>query len=296
MNDCLKERLRRLRHEAGTTQPGFSATRLPGAQVFWSDHPIPRVPLYYDPGIAVIVSGRKTGFLNGATFVYGAGSYLAVGLPVCFDCETEATPDEPMVGIFLHAEQAMLRELAAGLAETDSASCATPVTLGVEPLPLSPAMLDAVSRLATQLCDHAQAQLLAPATLREVFFHALQDRHGRVLMAQTRPDRPEARIAALLRRLDRDPCRDRNVEQMAAETGMSPATFYRRFREAFGVSPLQYLKRRRLLRARSLLSDQGASVAEAAHATGYTSAAHFSRDFRATFGRPPSAEHRATGS
>ncbi|MCR9193309.1 MAG: AraC family transcriptional regulator [Hyphomonas sp.] len=289
----MKDRLARLRAElGGSGQTGFLPTRLASVRLFWSDHRLPRMPLAYDPGIAVIVSGRKIGFLNGSRFVYDAGSYLAVGLPVCFDCETHATPDRPLIGLFLNADQAMLQELSAGLAETRDARPAGQTTLGVEPLKLTMPMREAVTRLADQLSDDAEAQLLSPATLREIFFHALQDRHGQALLAQTRPDRPEARIAALLRRIESTGDRPPSVEEMAQAVGMSPASFHRHFRAAFGASPLQYLKLRRLIRARTLLADHGSSVAEAAHATGYASAAQFSRDFRTYFGEPPSAVHQ----
>lgn len=293
MENALRDRLSRLRAAlGGSGQTGFLPTRLASVRLFWSDHPLPRMPLAYDPGIAVIVSGRKIGFLDGSRFVYDAGSYLAVGLPVCFDCETQATPDDPLIGLFLNADQTMLQELSTGLADMRDARPAGQTSLGVEPLSLTVSMRDAVTRLADQLSDEAEAQLLAPATLREVFFHALQDRHGQALLAQTRPDRPEARIAALLRRIEGAADRPPSVEQMAAAVGMSAASFHRHFRAAFGASPLQYLKQRRLIRARTLLTDHGSSVAEAAHATGYISAAQFSRDFRAYFGQPPSAVHQ----
>ena len=294
MEQALKDQLSRLRAAlSGGARTGFLPTRLAAVRLFWSDHPLPRMPLSYDPGIAVIVSGRKIGFLDGARFIYDEGSYLAVGLPVCFDCETHAAPDNPLIGLFLDADPAMLQELSAGLADARNARPPGATTLGVEPLTLTHPMRDAVTRLASQLSDDAEAQLLAPATLREIFFHALQDRHGRTLLAQTRPDRPETRIAALLRRVEGAGERPPSVEDMAAAVGMSPASFHRHFRAAFGASPLRYLKQRRLIRARTLLADHGATVAEAAHRTGYTSPAQFSRDFRTYFGHPPSDVQRA---
>ncbi|MEM8572142.1 MAG: AraC family transcriptional regulator [Pseudomonadota bacterium] len=294
MDRELIERLFRLRAEVGEGQAqGFVPTRLLSVRIFWSDHPIPRMSLSYDPGIAIIVSGRKTGFLDGTRFVYEAGCYLAVGLPVCFDCETDAAPDRPLIGLFLRTDQPMLQELAAGMADARAHPSPGPTSLGVEPLKLTPSMRDATLRLARQLADPAEARLLAPATLREIFFHALQDGHGRALLAQTRPDRPEARIAALLIRIERDGGRPPAVEEMAASVGMSPASFHRHFRAAFGASPLKYLKQRRVLRARTLLAEHGSTVSEAAHAMGYASPAQFSRDFRAHFGVPPSQLSRS---
>ncbi|MEO1200199.1 MAG: AraC family transcriptional regulator [Pseudomonadota bacterium] len=295
MTDDLTDCLTRLRADhGGDIRTGFMPTRLPAVKLFWSDHPIPRVPLVYDPGIAVIISGRKTGFLGDRSFVYDKGCYLAVGLPVCFDCETEATSEAPLIGLFLRSDRKVLHELASSLFETRGAAVSGPVTLGVEPLRLGGSMRDAVGRLARQLADDAEASLLAPTTVREIFFHALQDPHGRVLLAQTRPDRPEARIAALLQQIQTSQGKAPSIDKIAALSGMSAASFHRHFKAAFGTSPLQYLKQRRLMRAWNLLVDEKLSVTQTAQELGYASPAQFSRDFRSFFSVSPS-QAGATG-
>lgn len=270
---------------------GFIATREPTVKLFWSETALPRVPLSYDPGIAIIVSGRKIGFLDTRQFTYDAGQYLAVGLPVCFDCETQATPADPLIGMFISAENAVLQDLAAGISEKRVTALPKGVTLGVEPLNMSQAMTDAVVRLATQLADPTEAELLARGTIREVFFHALKDPHGNALLAMTRPDRPEVRMASALRRLEAEPSRSQSVAEMAALAGMSPASFHRHFRAAFGTSPKRYLKQRRLMRARRLLIEDGLTVSGAAQVLGYSSPAQFSKDFRQAFDVPPSKAH-----
>lgn len=79
----------------------------------------------------------------------------------------------------------------------------------------------------------------------------------------------------------------------AAELGVSPATFRRRFRAAGGMSPREYAMQVRLERARGLLLDEHVAVAEVARALGYRDAFLFSRQFKARFGLSPS-EYRAT--
>lgn len=290
------EMLTRLRHDVGAlrvagehrSETGFVATALPSVRLFWADRPVARAPLSYDPGIAIIVSGRKTGFVEDRRIDYGPGQYLAVGLPLYFECETLATPSDPLLGVFLRADPTELQSLADGLAPPSPRSLPPEAGLGVEPLPIGPSLMEAVARLVRQLQDPTEASLLGPNTLREVFFYGLQDAHGRVLLSQTRATRPEARVAALLRELDARPEGASGVNSLAEAAGMSPATFHRHFKAVTGYSPLQYQKRKRLMRAKNHLVLDGFGVAETAHAVGYASVAQFSRDFSAHFGIPPS--------
>lgn len=286
----LKAHLARLRLAQNLkAAEGFADTCMPSVRMFWTDGPVARAPLSYAPGIAIIVSGHKVGFFDDQRFEYGPGQYLAVGMPLFFECETHASVQEQLIGIFLSMEPRELQHLARNLADHDLPVLPTQPSLGIEPLAMPDLMRDAVERLVRQLLDPAEAAILGPGTLREVFFHALQDQHGRALLSQTQSNRPEARIARVLQDLDCLADGARGVSELAQSTGMSNATFYRHFKLVTGLSPLQYLKRKRLMKAKSLLIHNKLGVAETAHAIGYASAAQFSRDFSAFFGMPPSS-------
>lgn len=285
----LKSSVKTLRDQQSASQSlGFIETALPSVRLFWSDGPVARAPLSYTPGIAIIVSGRKIGFFEDQRIEYGPGQYLAVGLPLFFECETFASREEPLVGIFLSIEPEELRNLGEAIASHDLPKIQAQSGLGIEALTLSAPMLDAVTRLACQLKNPVEAEILGPNTLREVFFHALHDRHGRVLLGQTQNNTPEARIVEILRKLDCAGESYSGVGSMAAAAGMSPASLHRHFKAVTGLSPLQYQKRKRLARAKSLLVFSRMSVAQTARAVGYLSVAQFSRDFSAYYGTPPS--------
>jgi AraC-like DNA-binding protein len=79
------------------------------------------------------------------------------------------------------------------------------------------------------------------------------------------------------------------IEDLAEIAGMSTATFYRHFRAATAMSPLQYQKALRLQEARRRLI-AGADATSAAHAVGYESASQFSREHARMFGAPPARD------
>lgn len=69
---------------------------------------------------------------------------------------------------------------------------------------------------------------------------------------------------------------------------MSVSAFHRAFKQVTGETPVQYLKKLRLLKAKGLLVFEGKGVEEAAYGVGYASASQFSREFKRYFAVPPS--------
>ena len=79
------------------------------------------------------------------------------------------------------------------------------------------------------------------------------------------------------------------VGEWARLSGMSEDRFRRAFGETFGVSPLEYLNRRRADYAARLLLQPGATATAVAHELGFTDSAHFTRIFLKAKGLTPGA-------
>lgn len=78
--------------------------------------------------------------------------------------------------------------------------------------------------------------------------------------------------------------------ELAHGAAMSVSAFHRHFKAVTAMSPLQYQKQTRLLKARLLLIADGRRVAAAAHEVGYESPTQFSREYARLFGRPPARD------
>lgn len=76
---------------------------------------------------------------------------------------------------------------------------------------------------------------------------------------------------------------------LAAETGLSEVYFRRLFKEAYGVSPKQYLIDIRIRNARQMLAETPLSITEIADACGFSSVYHFCRAFKNAIGETPTA-------
>jgi AraC-like DNA-binding protein len=84
-----------------------------------------------------------------------------------------------------------------------------------------------------------------------------------------------------------------SVRRLAREAGLSPFHFVRVFRRAAGETPHQYVRRRRIERAKTLLVSTPLPVTEICHATGFRSLGSFSALFRRMTGETPSAYREA---
>ena len=79
--------------------------------------------------------------------------------------------------------------------------------------------------------------------------------------------------------LERNYGGDVKLEAVAADIGMSPRNFSRRFKQATGDSPSHYLQRVRMEAAKELLRTTDLTVAEVAYRVGYGDMSYFSKMF-----------------
>lgn len=89
-------------------------------------------------------------------------------------------------------------------------------------------------------------------------------------------------IAAACRRIEMAETMP-TLEALAAEAGMSPSHFQRRFKAVTGVTPRAYAAENRAGRVRAAL-EAGAAVTEAIHAAGYGSSGRFYAEAEAVLG------------
>ena len=95
------------------------------------------------------------------------------------------------------------------------------------------------------------------------------------------------RVERVERFIDLNMHRPIKIADMAREMCMSTSHFQRRFRRETGVSPRQFLIRRRLGRAESLLREGMLSIDEISQRVGFCSQSAFTNAFRQRRGQPP---------
>lgn len=86
--------------------------------------------------------------------------------------------------------------------------------------------------------------------------------------------------------------RDLSLEAMAVEAEINPLSLPRAFKAAVGRSPHQYVLRRRIQKARELLTSTDSPIADIALAAGFSSPSHLSNWFRRLIGVSPATYRR----
>ncbi len=79
-----------------------------------------------------------------------------------------------------------------------------------------------------------------------------------------------------------------DVMELARTIGVSRTKLYHGFNQLFGVSPMEYLRIKRIEKAKLMIEDKDLSMTQIAYTLGYSSSSHFAKAFRDFFGMPPS--------
>lgn len=267
---------------------GYTLTTLPDVRLLRSDRPLSQTPVLYEPGIVVVVQGRKRGLLGDEVFVYDDQHYLVVSVPVPFTMETDASADEPLLAIYFRLDHAMAAEVCMRLDELQGTSVAAPK--GLYASPMEKPLATSVLRLLEALANPPDSEVLGPALIREIYYRVLSGAQGGSLRAALTQQGKFGMVARAIRTIHSRYADPLGVDELASEAAMSTPTFHAHFRAMTGTSPMRYVQSTRLHQARLLMLREHATAAAAAAAVGYESASQFSREFKRLFGRPPVEE------
>ncbi len=268
----------------------FATTHLNGVRLFKSVTNIPRTPLLYPPGICIVAQGAKVGHIGGRSFTYDAENYLVASVPIPFECETFTDHDNPLLGLYIDIDMTQLHGLIAQMDGPPGTSTRDhPAALqGIGPSPMDDAFSDAVMRLLNSLHSKEECDVLGPCLIRDILFRALHGGQAPMLYALAAYKSTHSLISQALHVIHEHYADKIEVEHLAKALHMSTSAFHRAFKEVTSDSPMQYIKKVRLLQAKEYIVYEGAKANHAAMRVGYASASQFSREFKRYFGVSPS--------
>lgn len=265
---------------------GLALTPVPGLKLKCVEAPQGNLHAIIRPLMVIVLQGAKRMAVGREerTFSAGQSAIVSIDMPVTTRIE-QASRGEPYLAVAVEIEMAILSDVAAHLGPVRRARRSERATLFADDAEAS--ALDCVTRLLG-LCDRPDAiPLLRPGIMRELHYWLLTGPHGGDLRAVCDPASQANRLAPIIAIL-REEYRTRiSVERLAAEAGMGLTAFHTHFKRMLSLSPGQYQKRLRLIEARRLMLDEGASASTAAFEVGYESVSQFTREYGRLFNVPP---------
>jgi AraC-like DNA-binding protein len=262
---------------------GLHGTALSWLRLIRASAPALPVPAIYEPGLVLVLQGRKQAQLGERVVHYDAMQCLLVPVTTLpLGRVVEASIDKPYVCLRLSCETQALAELL-----LDGDAPAAEAEAGLQVAPVTAPLLDAAQRLLQLLDQPQDLKTLAPLLQREIFYRVLTGPLGPRLRALAQGDGVVRRVNRVIEQLTRRFDQPFSIDELAALAHMSPSTLHLRFKQLTALSPLQFQKNLRLQQARKLMLGDGLDAASAAHRVGYESPSQFSREYRRLFGAPP---------
>jgi len=264
---------------------GLHATALPWLRLIRASAAGQAVPAIYEPGLVLVLQGRKQAQLGSAVVHYDALQCLLVPMTLLPRGRvTEASADKPYLCLRLSCETQALTEL---LLDIAAPTLVDEAGAGLQVAPVTAPLLDAALRLLQLLDSPQDLRTLAPLLQREILYRVLTGPLGQRLRSLVQQDGVTRRLARVVERLTQRFAEPLSIDELAALAHMSPSTLHLRFKQLTALSPLQFQKNLRLQQARRLMLADGLDAASAAHRVGYESPSQFSREYRRLFGAPP---------
>ncbi|GGX19710.1 AraC family transcriptional regulator [Pigmentiphaga litoralis] len=282
----MDDKLHELRHLASRAGNGRTPTGIPRVAMVQGAIPEHELAAVYDPMVNLILQGSKSMTVGDQTLYYDPATYfvMTVDLPAVGNVRAAAS-GEPYLAVALTLTPEVIATVIADLPETARSSDSERPGFCVAEL--TPELMDAWLRLL-RLMDHpADIDALAPLYEREIIYRVLRGPHGQMLRDIATPDSAMARVSAAIQWIRRDFAQPLRIGALADRAAMSVSAFHRHFKTVTALSPLQYQKRIRLLRARTLIVTRKRNVTAAAFEVGYESATQFSREYARVFGLAP---------
>ncbi|MCP3923805.1 MAG: AraC family transcriptional regulator [Desulfobacterales bacterium] len=263
---------------------GINNTNIPEVKIYKASEYQPRQPLCYEQGIIIVGQGRKRVFLGDKVYEYNPDNYLVLSVPIPAECET-LVDDDPLLSVFININITVLNQI---FGKMDLPIVNPKKThRGLYVAKTTDSIKDAVKRLLQTLQSEEDSRIIGEGVVHEILYRIACSENAEPLYALALQNTNISRVDKALKEIHTNYQHSMDVEKLAGLVNMSTSAFHRAFKDVTSSSPIQYIKKIRLDKARNLLLVNGLRVNEAATEVGYESATQFSREFKRYFGSSP---------
>ncbi len=147
---------------------------------------------------------------------------------------------------------------------------------------------ESLNRLVRVMVDNDYGrQMRASNTTRELIASLMQTHARYFLLKNINKLSARNRLAHVLQYIRSKLSDQLSVDELAAQACLSRAQFFRAFQREIGETPVQFINRERVEKAKKLMLHEGRSATQACFDCGFSSLNYFSRLFRQLEGKSP---------
>lgn len=253
---------------------GIHDTFLDEIKIFKTTTYEPRTPLVYDFCLIVVLQGKKIGHLAENTLVYDSKNYLVVPTTLPLECETYASEKEPFICMIISIDKKVMNEII-DLISTKEPVISNKKSLGIFSDKVTSDIEELCLKLLNILESKEESKILGTSILKELFYRIAVGENSNFLHKIFLHTNNEAKIARALKYIHDNCSENLDVSSLARSEDMSVSSFHTHFKEVTSHTPLQYIKKIKLNKAKDLISKHQYQVAQAADELGYDSPSQF---------------------
>ena len=266
-------------------EDGLHDTHLHSVKIFKTATYEPKSPLIYDVCLILVLQGKKIANLASNRFTFDCDNYLVVPTTLPLECETYATKEEPFMSLIISLDRVMMKEIITLLSKRTYVQNRSSV--GIFSDNVTEQIEVSTEKLLDILESQEESSILGEGILKELFYRIAIGQNAKVLHKMFLEENKESKIAKALKHIHDNYNTSLDMDSLARICDMSVSSFHNHFKKITSHTPLQYIKKIRLTKAKDLLVKHDYKVVDVADELGYDNPSHFSRDFKSYFGFSP---------
>lgn len=266
---------------------GLNKTGVEGIDIYKMTSPFPKTQVLVPPSICFIAQGEKSLYLGPKKMDYAEGQFLLGSLRMPVESELRvASKEKPYLGFILSMDSNIISELLMKVNHCKSWSEKEKSHDLIATDFISKDISTSIVGFLGILNDPEDRKVLLNAKIKEIYYRVLKSPIGYMLRNCAIQHSKAHQIAPVIQFIEKNFKESISIDDLTKVAGMSSTSLHESFKSTTSLSPIQFIKKIRLHNAYSLLTS-GNNATDSAFASGYSSPAQFSREFKRQFGMSP---------
>ncbi len=267
-------------------EEGINGTNIPFVKIFKSLSSGEVLHTVYEPSLFIILQGTKTVFIGDKIFEYDSSSYFVSSTFLAVSGKIiQASPKEPFLSIQILFTQEQifqaLEEFSMSLNKVDTTNFSASTYY------LDDDLKGSILRLIKLNDRPNDIEVLSKIYLKEILYRLLVSNQNIELQQLAFIESNSYKISKAISFINQNLHEAFLIDDIAKSVNMSISSFHKHFKTITGISPLQYVKKLKLLEAKRLMTLENMDIEGASFYVGYQSTSQFSREYSSYFGMAP---------